>query len=387
MRIETFFYDFGIKFEDPASLFLFFNYLFLPLFGVAILVWLNNLLFRPKRTFGSKYSRLGKSKIWVLSSLALLMIVLAYAQPYTDKPVIKFHKGNVELVVVIDNSFSMWSPDLGQPRVEVAAREILDLGNGGILVEGDRASLFTVAKSSMAKVMLTTNLERFYTEVSRINVPLSLKGKGESHWGTQISAGLQYALDLIDAQDKFYLSNPRSWRPVRKSNRLALVLTDGDLQLSKSETDSSGKNEYQVFMEHMSKVLSEYRLRGIKIYGVGIGTSQGYLLTDLLKKYQKGSCEEVDRGEADYCQQDADDLKDVRSTLNVSTLKILADSTGGDYRVITGQTENAQSFLKWVIDSHRASVVDKSATSEKNELWPQFVLIALALMALGFIFY
>ena len=69
------------------------------------------------------------------------MVAVAAARPFWVYGGSSFKRGDVDVVVAIDASASMWVKDLGPSRLDLAVREALGLYTQDILTPGDRTAL------------------------------------------------------------------------------------------------------------------------------------------------------------------------------------------------------------------------------------------------------
>ena len=86
----------------------------------GLLVFALRLQMRPARTEGSSYPFFGHIKFWFLAIGALALVAVAAARPFWVYGGQSFKRGDVDVVVAIDASASMWVKDLGPSRLELA---------------------------------------------------------------------------------------------------------------------------------------------------------------------------------------------------------------------------------------------------------------------------
>src|SRR5437879_5486588 len=93
-----------IVFRDPHYLILLWIVLgFMIVFAAALV-----LRFRraPRRTYGSRYPSIPKMKFWFLAIFLASLTALALARPCLKNASMSFSRGNVDVIVAIDNSIS-----------------------------------------------------------------------------------------------------------------------------------------------------------------------------------------------------------------------------------------------------------------------------------------
>src|SRR3989338_8315912 len=131
---------------------------------LAIVLWLFKIWRRPKQTHGSRYPILGTFKFWLSLIFVLILTVLVLANPFTPKGKFIIKKGNIEAVFLIDYSSSMFLKDTGLARINIAAREIMNLLPTQILMEGDKVALFVFGNGTLRRLPLTKDLNLFANE-------------------------------------------------------------------------------------------------------------------------------------------------------------------------------------------------------------------------------
>src|SRR3989344_653144 len=363
-----------IQFANPEYLVLLYTIGFL--FILGILVFIIRLFQRPKKTFGSRYPLVGKIKLWFFAIVATAIAILALARPFLAKNSINIKKGPAEIVFVVDGSSSMWLKAIQPSQIDIAAREILKL-YPGILKDGDRAALFMLGKSTLRKVHLSGDLDRFITEVSKVGRPARLIGD-EFPWGSDIALTLEDVYQRLDSQDKFFDGNSSNWQPKKSSNRLVLFFGDGDYNSLRPPKDTAEADDHEQYLKRVNDALGEFRRRGLKIYSVGIGTRTGADLLSILRDYKK---------DFDYNDSLVADLKDQSSRLDLEPLRIISSATGG--RVISLESANAdaQNFLRDSVDSNRSASFEIVPGGDRQDLWQLFLLAALCVAAIAIIFY
>ena len=104
----------------------------------GLLVFAVRLQLRPAHTEGSNYPFFGHIKFWFFAIMALMLVAVAAARPFWVYGGSSFKRGDVDVVVAIDASASMWVKDLGPSRLNLAVREALSQYTQDILPPGAR---------------------------------------------------------------------------------------------------------------------------------------------------------------------------------------------------------------------------------------------------------
>ena len=192
----------------------------------GLLIFAVRLLLRPVRTAGSSYPLFGHIKFWFLAIAALALVAVAAARPFWVYGGSSFKRGDVDVVVAIDASASMWVKDLGPSRLDLAVHEALNLYTQDILTPGDRTAVFVWGTTALRRVHMSANAERFIEEVGRIGPPPTLSGDAFP-WDSDVATAFEAIYLSLDNQDRFE-AGEENWAPEERSDRLVLLFTDGD---------------------------------------------------------------------------------------------------------------------------------------------------------------
>ena len=329
-------------------------------------------------SFGS-----GEIIVW-LSTIAVLALCLgAYARPYVNRGSIIVNKGNAEVVFVIDISSSMFLKDTGMARIDLATREIQKLLAKEVLKTGDKASLYVFGKMALRRVYLSTDLNRFSDEVSKIGLPKNLISD-DIYWGSDVASAFTRIYESLDRQDMINtlskggtrdvdLKEPKGWRPKLKTNRIIILFSDGDF--FNYDNSSSARDNLTHDKKVLDDAMREYRRRGLKVYSVGIGTKRGGALLEILKDYKKGQ---------DYGDKLEEDLKGSFSRINLFNLEYFSTTTGSARPfLIESDGMDALPYLKSSIDENRSLSIEPSLNQDREDLWVSFLLAGLAVFSAG----
>ena len=352
----------SVEFQNPEFLAV------LPIAGVLLLIGL--LVFalrrwlRPQRTHGSSYPLLGHIKFWFLAVLAMAVLAVAAARPFWVFGGSSFKRGDVDVVVAMDASASMWAQDLGQSRLELAVREVLNLYTLDILTPGDRVALFVFGTTALRQVHMSSNAERFIEQVGQVRPPGSLSGDAFP-WDSDVAAAFEHIYQSLDNQDRFE-SGDEEWQPEERSDRLVLLLTDGDFAADREQ------------LQRLDQALTEFRRRGLTVYPVAIGSRTGVELDLVLQDYVRG---------VDYDETLEADLEGIRTILNTDGLGMLETRLGGRSFIIDSAGLSADSFLQNVINSHRSVSFQLIPADDTQEIWQWVVTLAVVLFVVAMLFY
>ncbi len=224
--------------------------------------------FSPGRSSWTPLCRL------LLAVAAAFFLALSLVGPVRGYSLREVERKGLDIVVCIDTSRSMLVEDLRPNRLERAKREVTGLLEK---LKGDRVAVLAFAGDVRQVAPLTHDRNTLGSFIETLSPRDNLIG------GTNIGAALESALELFDGRTG--------------SHEAIVLLTDGE--------DLTGEGQ---------SVAERAAERGIRVYVVGMGTSEGGKISD---------------GSSGFIRDEAG--AEVVSSLDGSTLEAIADSTGGAY--------------------------------------------------------
>ena len=330
----------------------------------GLLIFAVRLLLRPVRTAGSSYPLFGHIKFWFLAIAALALVAVAAARPFWVYGGSSFKRGDVDVVVAIDASASMWVKDLGPSRLDLAVREALNLYTQDILTPGDRTAVFVWGTTALRRVHMSANAERFVEEVGRIGPPTALSGDAFP-WDSDVATAFETIYLSLDNQDRFE-DGEEDWAPEERSDRLVLLFTDGDFLIDAEQ------------MSRFDVALGEFRRRGLAIYPVGIGSRTGVNVDSVLTDYIRG---------VDYDETLEADLEGQRTRLGLDGIAMLEQRTGGRSFIVDSPQLSSDTFLRNVVDSHRSISFQLIPAEDEQEVWQWVVMLAILVFVGAMVFH
>ncbi|MEE2637349.1 MAG: vWA domain-containing protein [Acidobacteriota bacterium] len=334
------------------------------LLGFGFLVFALRLQLRAPRTEGSNYPFLGHIKFWFLAIVALALVAVAAARPFWVYGGSTFKRGDVDVVVAIDASASMWVKDIGPSRLELAVREALGLYTQDILTPGDRTAVYVWGTTTLRRAHMSSNAERFIEEVGRIAPPESLTGDAFP-WDSDIATAFESIYLSLDNQDRFE-SGEDDWLPEERSGRMVLLFTDGDFLIDAEQ------------MGRLDLALGEFRRRGLVIYPVAVGSRTGVDVDSVLIDYVRG---------VDYDETLEADLAGQRTQLGLDGINMVEQRTGGRSMIVDSPQVDAATFLRNVVDSHRSISFELVPSEDEQEIWQWVVMLAIIIFVVAMLFY
>jgi Ca-activated chloride channel homolog len=237
---------------------------------------------------------------WGMLVAAVACLAIALGGPMWGFQWHEVKREGIDLMIAIDTSRSMLATDVKPTRLARAKLAVQD-----VLAElhGDRVGLIAFAGTSFVQCPLTLDYGVFAQSLDAIDVGIIPKG------GTSLSSAIDAALEAFQGR--------------QGSNQALLLITDGE--------DHEGK------VKEAAQRASD---RGLKLFTVGIGTTEGELLPGESGGFFKDRAGQV-----------------VKSRLDEDTLKQIASDTGGAYLHASGPSLGLAELYR-----------DHIATLEKREL-------------------
>ena len=221
------------------------------------------------------------------ASMALLFVALAQPQAGYRWEQAK-RRGN-DIIFAVDTSRSMSTPDVKPNRLERAKLAISDFVNQ---LDGDAVGLVAFAGNAFLQSPITLDYGAFQESLNALDTHVIPRG------GTNISSAIQEAQAALQRR--------------ADSDKVMILVTDGeDLEGSAVDAAKAAAKD------------------GLKIYTVGVGSANGDLIP--LPADQGGG----------FLKDSSGNL--VKSRLDESMLKAIAEATGGLYAPLGAQGQNARS--------------------------------------------
>ncbi len=274
----------------------------------------------------SRKRRVLKQALWLV---ALFLLFVAVARPQYGFEYREVKRRGIDLVFAVDTSRSMLAEDVVPNRLERAKLAITDFVEK---LEGDRVGLIPFAGNAFSLCPLTLDYGAFFQSLDALDTGII------PHQGTDLATAVREANRLFDAEGN--------------NHRILILITDGE--------DLQGA---------VMDAVAAAREKGMTIFTVGVGDPAGAL---------------IPLTQADGSQDFVRDEKGepVRTALDESTLRKVAEATGGLYAPLgaTGQGLETiyQEKLRLVPKSELNQRLDRIPL-ERFE-WPLAAAIGLLLL-------
>lgn len=239
---------------------------------------------------------------------ALLLSLIALAEPRFDKSVRSINAKGTDLVLLLDLSRSMDARDVDPSRLERARREIADLGE---VIEGDRIGLVMFAGGAYPRLPLTSDFRAVELVVSEASTD------SFDTQGSNLAAALRVGRELLE-------------RSRQEAGQVMLVLSDGETH-------------------HPDEALAEAGLTaeaGIPVFVLGIGLEPSPIPTR-------------DGGFLEW------QGSVVTTNPDFEILKSVARATGGAFVSSTA----SKSDIEQIYTEIRRSVTAVERSSQRRETW------------------
>lgn len=214
----------------------------------------------------------------VMVTAAVFLACFALARPQWGFEWTETKRSGLDMLIAIDVSKSMLATDVKPNRLERSKFAVKDLMKK---LNGDRIGLIAFAGTAFLQCPLTIDYNGFLLSLDDVGVGTIPRG------GTSLTSAIREAMNAFQGQDKKY--------------KVLVIITDGE--------DFEGD---------ALKAAQEAASSGVKIYCVGVGTTEGDLIPAT-----------GEHGERAYMADKSGQV--VKTRLNEDLLKRLAISTGGSY--------------------------------------------------------
>lgn len=256
-----------------------------------------------------------------LRTAGVFFLLIALAGPMWGFHWEEIKREGIDLIVALDTSRSMLSIDVKPNRLARAKLAVQDLLGR---LKGDRIGLVAFAGTAFPQCPLTLDRTAFSQSLDAVEVGIIPRG------GTSLSAAIDASLDTFEGR--------------QGKNQALVLITDGE------SNEGDVKASTQKAVE-----------RGVKIYTVGIGTTEGELIPGEDGGYVKDRSGKV-----------------VKSRLDEDTLKQIAVDTGGVYLHAAGPSMG----LTELYDDYIAKMESRELASTLEKRYEQRFQIPLGLALL-----
>ncbi len=316
-----------MKFANPVYLNLI--WVLLPLFFVYILAEK-----RHTKAF-SKFVKLPFQRVllgefrsqsirthFLMMFVVIALLICAAARPQWGIKEQRIQSKGIDLIIAVDVSKSMLAQDYLPDRFTRAKRILQDILWSA---KGDRIGVIAFSGSSQVKCPLTLDYSMAKTALQSLEV-------GENQPGTDLSNAIDTAIKAFDTGSS--------------GERVLVLLTDGE--------DHS---------DNLDSAINEAIEKDIKIFTIGIGTSEGIPLLESDKSYKRDKQGKI-----------------VNSKLNFDVLQNIASKTNGLALKAEKSGNTESNTIMAEISTLQKSLQQDRIMQTYTERYQYFLLAALAIL-------
>ncbi len=276
------------------------------------------------------WSRYKHGLKFALVTIALSLLIIAWANPQFGSKREKVKRKSVDIFVALDISRSMQAEDLRPSRMERAKQFAMKLVEE---LKGERIGLIVFAGNAYLQTPLTTDYSAVLMFLRSANPKLA------PTQGTAIGE----AIDLAE----------RSFEENNKHHKVMVVISDGENHDEESLQRATEAHD-----------------NGLLIFSVGVGTSEG------------GFIPVVENGRSEF-KRDASG-NPVRSRIDEDMLQQLATAGDGAYFNLA-QSDQIADVIRQRIDGMEKREFEQRSFSEFESYFQYFIAAALFFLLLEFI--
>lgn len=299
-------------------------YILAIVFGFLYLVYLYRFYIINKKLVVQKH-RLFLKLLLRLSYFLLFLVAMAGPSIGTSMKEIK--EEGKDIFIAIDLSQSMNATDIGPSRIQRIKYELKNLVKN---FTGDRIGLIIFSSEAFIQCPLTFDQNVLQLHLDGLNTALV------PNQGTDISAPLNMALNKFDLEES-----------AEANSKSIVLISDGE-----------------DFGEDFQNITSQLSDKGIKVFSLGVGTSQG-------SNIPKGSGKIID----------PDTNLPVISRLESGNLKLIASQTNGSYFELSDELQEIPDLIA-ALERQEATVTGSRMVEASANKYFYFLLIALGLALL-----
>ena len=288
-----------------------------------------------------RFGLAGDLPFWLLLICATSCLIVAAARPYGPASTVRL--GGVDLVILQDASASMRVKDMQGDRWQRSMKFLRLLGDS-LSWKSDRIALAVFAHIAAPQIRLTTDPNTFFFFLDHLDKEPPFRIEEDTTWDTNLELGIHWGLRMMERDEEMHGRSQNA--------KVFLVLSDGELW--------SGAVE---------KALRETVARNIPVFVVGVGTLAGGRMPAFIGPDGK----EV-----------RDPQTPTTSRLDRAALQKLAASAGGQYFEL--ERDGDRRIANALIDTGKRIAPSIGLRQDAEELYWYFLLLAAALLLLGFLF-
>lgn len=238
-----------------------------------------------------------------------------------------------DIMIAVDLSESMNANDIQPSRIEKVKFEIKKIVDE---FSGDRIGIIMFSGEAFVQCPLTYDKNALNLFVETLNT--GLVPNSGTDFGPPLELGLSKLQDENSGDNDF-------------KSKIIILFSDGE-----------------DFGEDTDQSIEKIKENSLKLFSVGIGTDEGSKILDDFGNFKKDN-----------------EGNDVITKLNSSSLRETADKTGGKYYEIS-KNKNEINKMITEIKNIKGDIIDQQTSNISENKYFYFLLSALVLVAIDFIF-
>ena len=238
-----------------------------------------------------------------------------------------------DIMIAVDLSESMNANDIQPSRIEKVKFEIKKIVDE---FSGDRIGIIMFSGEAFVQCPLTYDKNALNLFVETLNT--GLVPNSGTDFGPALELGLSKLQDENSGDNDF-------------KSKIIILFSDGE-----------------DFGEDTDQSIEKIKENSLKLFSVGIGTDEGTKILDDFGNFKKDN-----------------EGNDVITKLNSSSLRETADKTGGKYYEIS-KNKNEINQMITEIKNIKGDIIDQQTSNISENKYFYFLLSALVLVAIDFIF-
>jgi Ca-activated chloride channel family protein len=332
-----------IRFDEPHYLWL----LVAPAVLLILWVWQaarqrrDARLFAHRRTLPvrERFQWFGGLVFWLCLVLASACAIVALARPSARIALVR--TAGIDLVILQDGSTSMRVTDVMGNRWQRAMRFLRQIGES-ISWRDDRLAMALFARIATPQVRLTKDPNTYFFFLDHLSEESPFRLEDDTSWDTNMELGIYWGLKLVDRDEQVHGKSPNA--------KAFVLISDGQ--------DWSGE---------VAKSVALARARGIPIYTIGVGTSNGGFIPEPPRTPTSGPPQ-----------------LPVYAVLDRGSLNVVAANGGGRYFELDRETD--REIANQIIEATRSRAGFQGLQEATEPLYWRFLVAAAVLVVVGALF-
>ncbi|MEP7307804.1 MAG: VWA domain-containing protein [Acidobacteriota bacterium] len=332
-----------VRFEESQYLWL----LIVPMVLLALWFWqaaqrrgdARQLAHRRLMPVRERFQLFGGLLFWLCLVLACMSTIVALARPLARISLIR--TAGIDLVILQDGSTSMRVTDVLGNRWQRSMRFLREIGES-ISWRDDRLAMALFARISTPQVRLTKDPNTYFFFLDHLSEESPFRLEDDTSWDTNMELGVYWGLKLVDRDEQIHGKSPNA--------KAFVMVSDGQ--------DWSGE---------VAKAVALARTRGIPIYTVGVGTSNGGFIPEAPRTPTSGPPQ-----------------LPVYAILDRASLSAIANAGGGKYFEL--DRESDREIANQIIEAARSRAGFQGVQEGTEPLYWRFLVLAAILVVVGALF-